>query len=125
MRSPKVSVILDKEYLVKFDWNALAELRELYGEEYSSEVYKAVSTEDVKRLAEIISIGTGGEITAQEVMDISPELTGVVEAIRKGLNVSYFGETEPKNPLEAGVLQRMINHLTSLLPRKKQHLQEA
>lgn len=112
--------------MVKYDWDALAKLRKLLGEEYTAEVLKAVSTENVEVLAQIISIGTGGTITDKKVMALSPPLHVVVEAVRVGFNIAYTGQEEPpENPTKAGAMTRLINRLTSFLPHKEQHIQGA
>lgn len=127
MHRGKTSIVLGGEtYTVKYDWDALAKLRKLFGEEYTAEVLKAVSTENVEALAQIIAVGTGGAITDKKVMKLSPPLHVVIEAVRVGFNVAYTGQEEPpENPTRAGVMKRLWDQLTSLLPHKKQPILEA
>jgi len=98
----------EKTLKLVFDWNAIAVLQDEFGEDETFEKLK------VKTLARLLEIGCQKhhpEMTADEIMDLSPEIPAAMEAVQKALLLGWGGPDalveseeveETENPPKAG-----------------------
>ena len=73
-----------------FDWEALAKLQELFGDEYSSYVL----TNNVKALGQMLAIGferKNPELTAEVIIAARPPVVAVRKALTKALEYAFWG----------------------------------
>jgi hypothetical protein len=83
--------IAGKQYNLQFTWAAIAALQTEFGIDYDSEISSAVESFDTAKLAKIISIGIGNELTADEILANSPPLIEICTAIMDGIKIAYYG----------------------------------
>lgn len=93
-------LIGDKEYVLRFTWDAIAKLRSEHGEDFDQRIIGAIDSKDVAFLAGVIAVAAGLE--PAEVMAGSPPLVTAGKAVVAALRHAYHGrEGTPANPLEA------------------------
>jgi hypothetical protein len=99
----------DKTHTLRFDWNGIAELTQLFPDGYN--------LMDPKHLSQILAIGLRHEmadITADQVMGMSPPIIPTMESVGAAINCAYFGtskapevEDKPENPQKRPVAKRV------------------
>ena len=83
-----------EDFILRFDWNALARLREKYGQKYEEKVNQAFHVLAVADLAEIAAIGLAGHhegITPDKVMELSPPVLPFYRALQEAFLLSLLG----------------------------------
>jgi hypothetical protein len=78
--------ILGQSYTIRFDWDALAEVKEKHGEN--------PSLDDLDVLASLGSIGMckfHPEMTPEKIKELSPPVIPFVNDVRGALTWAYFG----------------------------------
>lgn len=107
-------------YSLRYSWAALAALQAELGLEYDTAISTALSTQDVKTLAIIISCGLGGALSSKEVYDSSPQLMASVAAITGAIRFAYYGPTgaPPPEKIKKKVFQRVATFWNRLLRRR-------
>ena len=96
------------QYNLQFSWAAIAALQTEFGMDYDTEISAAVEMFDTPKLAKIISIGIGDQLTADEILAHSPPLVEMCGAIMEAIKMAYYG---PK------VLQQKKKKLVAQFPR--------
>jgi hypothetical protein len=84
--------IAGEKYILRFDWKALAEIEQRYGDSpnlFNAEVVSEVAAAGLRM--------RHPEMTAQKVMELSPPLVPLAHAVQQALQWAYFGpEAVPK-----------------------------
>lgn len=87
----------DKQYTLRFSWPALAEIYTLLNGRTFASVIRGINTAD---LAKVIVIGLrehNPEITEEFIMNLSPPLKPIIDAIDKALFRAMHGKDMPEN----------------------------
>lgn len=82
----KITVIGGQDYILRYTWKALAEIEEKYGEKpnlFNPEVIATVAAAGLR--------GNHPEMTAEEIMRLSPPLMPLVRDVQTALQWAYFG----------------------------------
>jgi len=97
--------ICGQKYVLRFSWKALSEIERRYGDKpnlFDAEVIANVAAAGLRE--------RHPEMTAERIMDLSPPLVPLAQAIQQALQWAYFGgeiipgesESEKKNRRQAG-----------------------
>lgn len=80
------------DYTLVYDWEALAKIFDAYGEDAIADIQTKPMP---KQVAGIIAIGLehshAGELSAADVMKISPPLIDAIAAVADALTKAYYG----------------------------------
>ena len=97
----EVKVNLGEETtLLRYTWDGLAKLKEIFGDEIETGIQKACAEMDFDKLSEALKIGLEHDwpdVTIEEIKKMSPPILGedaFTVGIFKALNVTIFGQTE-------------------------------
>jgi len=106
-------IITGKEYNLRFDWKALAEVESAHGD-----TPNLFNSDVVASIASMGMIRSHPEMTKDRIIELSPPLVPFINSVQKALNWAYFGkdsapeDTQKKKifPLTAGLF-RLIKRL--------------
>ena len=93
---------------LKFSWDVIAKLQSKFGLQYNKVLSEAIEQQDVKKLATIISIGTG--LSAKKIMDDSPPILQMAKSVLIAIDYAYYGpdgpteEEDSENPQKAWIV---------------------
>ena len=108
--------IQNKTYRLVYDWEALAEVKSIYG---GDDIITRLNTgEDPKLLARVLAVGLKKfhpEITVEKILTISPPIFYIVKSIDDAFTLAYFGADGYK---EVGEVKKK-NFLNRLMPLRK------
>jgi hypothetical protein len=100
---------------LRFDWLALAALRERYGADFYERVNEILLGVELREMAYLIEAGCG--LPADEVMRASPPVIPAAQAISRALHVAFHGDEMPK--AEAGPLAKAAKMIAGVMDRAK------
>lgn len=100
---------------LRFDWLALAALRERYGVDFSERVNEILLGVELREMAYLIEAGCG--FPADEVIRASPPVIPAAQAISRALHVAFHGDEMPK--AEASPLVRAAKLIAGAMDRAK------
>lgn len=78
--------IAEDKYILRFDWKALSEIEQKYGEKpnmFDAEVVAGVAATGLR--------GKHPDMTAERIMELSPPLVPFAHAVQQALQWAYFG----------------------------------
>lgn len=88
----------DSDYILRYDYKAIAMLNEEFGKPYEAGLSKMCIEKDVMSLAKAVEIGLQrfhkDSLSLDEIVDLSPPLIPVINAINKAHNLAQFGNAE-------------------------------
>lgn len=84
-----------RTHVLRFTWDAIAQLRAAFGPEYDERISKALDGRDVEAIAKVVAIGTGGELEPREIIEASPPLVATSNAVFRALYLAYYGPDGP------------------------------
>lgn len=92
----EVPVVIGKrEMILVYDYNALALLREEFGDHGHTRLMAATANLDVEALAKGAEIGLQakqpGEMNAEQIMKLSPVIQELQEAVYESLIAAFYG----------------------------------
>jgi len=107
--------IAGDSYQVAFTWDAVARLSSVFGNDFDGEVADAIKNADVKALSVILSLSMTPEQTPEWIMEQSPPIAIVGDAINRALTIAFLGPglekepegDKPENPLTGSLLPTM------------------
>lgn len=79
-----------------FTWSVLSQLRELYGTNFEKTIVMATADFDLDKVAEIISVASGGAVTPEFVKEKSPAIVECATAIDKAMTYAFYGSGKPE-----------------------------
>lgn len=82
-------------HVLRFTWDAIARLQEAFGERYDQALTKAFHAQNVEVVAQVVSIGTGGSVSPEQVREASPPLVHAIGACMDALHRAYYGADGP------------------------------
>lgn len=106
--------IRDKTYVLAYDYEALNELRTQFGNGFDSKFLQAASSWNVETVVVYLHIAMRGanrvrktlglepvnpDMMEQELIQLSPPLIPMIEAIGKAMNMLLYGRSEPPEEL--------------------------
>lgn len=105
---------------IRFNWAAIAQLRDRFGVDFQNEVNRGLMDQDVRILADVLAIGSGGSVTAAQIMDDSPPIMDAVTIISGALRFAYNGGVVKgaKDPL-ANAAAQLTRALREMFTRKR------
>lgn len=77
--------------VIRFDWDAIANLKAQFGDNFDQAVSDAVQSLDVTAMSEILAAGTTA-MTAAQIRKASPPVMEAGNAILTALNLAFHGE---------------------------------
>ena len=107
----KQTIINGKTYILRFTWEALAQVSEKYGD--SPDLF---SPEVVAYVGSVGMINRSPEMTPEKIMELSPPLIPFANDVQQALQWAYFGdegvpdEVKKKQTL-IGWLKRIVRRL--------------
>lgn len=90
----------DEEKILRFSWNGLAKLKELFGDNIEIGLQQACRKMDFDKLADALVIGleeNWPDVTKEKIMEIAPPIIGedaFTTGLFNALNVTLFGQIE-------------------------------
>ena len=118
-----VLVMTGKKYVLRYDWEAIGKLVTVLGKDFEQEMGRAAVEMDLPVIAKALSIGLlchqPGELTDLDIMEMSPPLVAVHDAINRAITLAFHGTTEvpvDENPPRAA---RVLRWLTTPLRKIK------
>ena len=118
--------IAGKKYILRYDWNAIGKLKTKFGPDFDQKISRASIESDMVIMAVVLAIGLErhhpGKLPVEKIIDLSPPVVPVVDAINKAIVYAYHGTTEvsaqpEENPMMA---VRLLKKLIPFLKRRKQ-----
>jgi hypothetical protein len=85
-----------KEYTLCYDWEALNKVRAHFKDDSVLDRLHGVNPEGIAKILEFGLAKHHKEITAKEIIKLSPPLFKVIEAVGEAVTLSYFGEDVPE-----------------------------
>ncbi len=111
-----------KQYVLKYDWTAVVQLKTEFGNEFDLETSRAMTEMDLPVLAKILAIGLEcyqlGKFTDQDIIKLSPPIVPIIGAIEKAISRAYYGEGEAPSDRPT-IPERMWNVLTILFGKRR------
>lgn len=95
-------------YTLRFDWRALSKVKTQYGDEAILRLLDQ-TPETIAGMLVCALERNHPEITLDKILDVSPPITPVLQAIDKALSYAYFGPDGPPDSSDSGVKQTNEN----------------
>lgn len=96
-----------KTLTLQFDWRAMAAVKTQFG---GASLGELIRGDDPDALAKMLAIGLAKhhpDWTAERILDVSPPIVPVVEAVTIALNATHYGPSGPPTDITANPLRRI------------------
>jgi hypothetical protein len=109
--------------VLRFGWSEIALLQSAYGEDFTTRMMQAIVAVDLKTIADILVIGLRRdwpEVSAETIIEASPAIALVTEAINDALTAAFKGpKGVPDDPAtRPTIAARMLAAMSSLTPSR-------
>lgn len=105
-----------KTFLLRYDWEGFAQLRELCGEGFEVETAQALAKFDLAYVAKVLAVGLRKSrpgTTPEEIMALAPPIGPVSAAISLAFRRGWWGPTgEPPETKKPNPLMRLLRGLS-------------
>jgi hypothetical protein len=107
--------IAGKTLVMQFDWRALGAVKTAFG---GAALGDLIRGDDPEALAKMLAIGLAKrhpEWTVERILDASPPVMPVVDAITIALNAAYYGPSGPPKGVTQNPLRRIARKMLSAI----------
>lgn len=84
-------VVVDGVGVIKFTWDRIEQLRDDLGNEFDGRISVGAANFDLEILSKALSVGTGGEKSAEDIRKISPPIAVSYMKLMQALNLAFHG----------------------------------
>ena len=105
-----------KEYTIRFDWSCLAEIESAHGDSpnlFNPEIVASVAAIGMKK--------HHPELTAAQILEMSPPLIPFATEVQRAMQYAYFGaESVPKDSQKKNLQKKdgLLHHIKRLFVRE-------
>lgn len=109
-----------KRLRLQFDWRALGAIKTAFG---SAEIGDLLRGDRPEALASMLAIGLARhhpeQWTVERILDASPPVVPVVDALTKAINAAYYGPDGPPSEVSQNPLRRIARWILGAIRSPK------
>ena len=103
--------IQDKDYVLVFDWNAIAKIETSYGRAALPSLFTEFKPDVLAGILEAGFSRHHPELTASKIIELSPPYLPCVQAVDKAMAYAYFG-TDTLESEKKSLIQKILSKIT-------------